>query len=106
MNFYEQIKQLYYKLDNLIYSPKTYIDISSIYADLTDLFSYPNLSTKEAEIVSDLLTLVNQGNIHGLIAYMSEILDAYQDQDQEDEDPWGYAEDSRQDGWGENFDMV
>ncbi len=107
MNFYEQIKNIYFKLDNLIYSQENYIDISSIYADLNDLFSYPNLSTKEAEIVSDLLTLTNQGNIHGLIGYMSDVLDSYQDQDNQDNgDGWGYAGDNKKDGWGDNYEMA
>jgi hypothetical protein len=103
---------MYFKIDTIIYSDThtASINTSSIFADLTDLFSYPNLSSKEAEIVSNLLILTNQGSIHNLIAYISDILDAYQDQDQDDQDndPWGYAdtEDSIQDGWGENYDMV
>ncbi|SHJ05686.1 hypothetical protein SAMN02745671_02544 [Anaerovibrio lipolyticus DSM 3074] len=105
MNFYEQIKNIYFKLDNLIYSQENYIDISSIYSDLTDLFSYPSLSTREAEIVSDLLTMTNQGSIHNLIAYMSDVLDTYQDQDQDDGDSWGYV-DNKKDGWGDNYEMA
>lgn len=104
MYFYNHIKQIYCKLDNLIYRQETYLDISSIYADLIDLFSYPNLSTKEAEIVGDLLTLTNQGNIHGLVSRLSDVLDSYQNQ--EEDDGWGYTEDTRQDGWGDNYDMI
>ena len=105
MDFYNVIKNMYFKIDNVIHGDtNTVTDISSIFADLTDLFSYPNLSTKEAEIIGDLLKMTTTGDILSLHAYMSEILDAYQD-NQEDEDPWGYVED-RQDGWGENFEMV
>lgn len=103
MDFYNVIKNMYFKIDNIIHGDtNTVTDVSSIFADLVDLFSYPSLSTKEAEIIGDLLLMTTTGDILSLHAYMSEILDAYQDQ----EDPWDYAEDSRQDGWGDNFDMA
>ena len=107
MYFYEQIKQMYFKLDNVIHGDNTdtAIDVSSIFADLADLFSYPSLSSKEAEIIGDLLTMATTGDILGLHDYMSDILDSYQD-DQDQDDPWGYTEDTRQDGWGENYDMA
>jgi hypothetical protein len=104
MDFYEQIKQMYFKLDNVIHGDTdTSIDVSFIFSDLVDLFSYPSLSTKEAEIIGDLLTLATTGDFIDLYNYMAQVLDAYDDQD-----PWGYAdtEDSIQDGWGENYDMV
>lgn len=105
MDFYEQIKNMYFKIDNVIHGDTdTAIDVSSIFSDLVDLFSYPNLSSKEAEIIGDLLTMATTGDILGLHGYMSEILDTYQDQD--DQDPWGYVEDDRQDGWGDNYDMA
>ena len=104
MDFYNVIKNMYFKIDNVIHGDtNTVTDISSIFADLTDLFSYPNLSTKEAEIIGDLLLMATTGDLLSLHAYMADILDAYQDQD--DGDPWDYVED-RKDGWGENFEMV
>ena len=108
MDFYEQIKQMYFKLDNVIHGDTdTNTDISSIFADLTDLFSFPSLSSKEAEILGDLLQMTTTGDLLGLHAYMAEILDTYQDQDNQDNgEPWGYAGDNKKDGWGDNYEMV
>ena len=109
MDFYEQIKNMYFKIDNIVHGDtNTVTDVSSIFADLVDLFSHPSLSTKEAEILGDLLLMATTGDILSLHAYMSDVLDAYQDdQDQDDGDPWDYPlNEDRQDGWGDNYEMA